>query len=47
MRVALMMVALSALVACQTTGTPTGVRPGYEAGGMCNGGAHCGRDGGR
>ncbi|WP_164726947.1 hypothetical protein [Shimia sediminis] len=32
---------LGVLAACQTTGT-TQVRAGYEAGGMCNGGAHCG-----
>lgn len=30
-----------AVSACQTTGS-TRVYSGYEAGGMCNGGAHCG-----
>ena len=43
MRLVLLMVVLTGLVACQTTGATTSVRPGYEAGGMCNGGAHCGR----
>ncbi|CUK05702.1 hypothetical protein Q8W37_04875 [Shimia thalassica] len=32
---------LGVLAACDPT-APTTVRPGYEAGGMCNGGAHCG-----
>lgn len=40
-RMLICVVALSTLAACQTTGG-TFVRPGYEAGGMCNGGAHCG-----
>lgn len=34
---------LTALSACNTTTGSGTVRPGYEAGGMCNGGAHCGR----
>ena len=33
---------LTVLSACNTTTGSTGGRPGYEAGGMCNGGAHCG-----